>query len=393
MAPFPLPRLTLTAAVHEDDRSKVTFTVTNAKGHVAEIDTGDRHGRLDIDLDESHSGTATYTYPDAGHHTYTATVGAPLDLWRFTAWVLVPKPDPGEDVANWAQMPEKLATWGDADMRTEVADTTVTVDVGDATIFAHVETGADGFPLVAVDVWIGLPPDQVASWTVTRLPETPSQPDLPIWLDVDHPSGASIEDHEAPLRVPLRYLLTLTKADGTTEEFTSNPVAIDTVTGCLLTAVDTGRTVRVTVQSWTETTRDARSVRLAVINRPDPVVVSDTRLLERGTIVFRTHDQDSLMAFRDLMDSPILLLRTQPASALETRYLAPGDHTEGRMFPEDGKSWVRQHQVPYQQVFPPSPSARQNSSTWAQLAGAYLTWRQVPKSLPTWADVRAWRPR
>jgi hypothetical protein len=386
MAPYPLPRLALSAAVADDNRARVTFTVTNGKGATATVDPGDGHGqRLPVALNGG-TGTVAYTYPDAGHWTYTARATAPL-AQLYPTWTALAAAN-----ATWTAVPAAMDTWTDGTATEETATTAVTVDVGDATIHAHVEPGADGWPMVAVDVWIGLPAAQVARWAVTRLPESPALPDLPIWLDLDHPSGASIEDHEAPLRVPLRYLLTLTKADGT-EEFFSNVVILDSITGCLLTAVDTAQTIAVTVQSWTETVRDARSVRMAVINRPDPVVVSDARLWERGTIVFRTHDPGALYAFRQVMNSPILLLRTQPASALETRYLAPGDHTESRLFPEDGKSWVRQHQVPYQQVAPPSPSARQNSATWAQLAGAYQTWAQVPADLPTWADVRAWRPR
>jgi hypothetical protein len=385
--PYPLPRLALSATVADDDRSRATFTVTNGKSARAYVDPGDGHGqRLEVTLTGG-TGTVAYTYPDAGHHTYTARAVCALTQ-LYPTWTALEAAN-----ASWTALPAAMDTWRDGTATEETATAAVTVDVGDATVFAHVEYGDDGFPMVAVDVWIGLPAAQVARWTVARLPETPAQPDLPIWLDTDHPSGASIEDHEAPLRVTLRYLLTLTKTDGSTEEFVSNPVILDSVTGCLLTAVDTARTIRVTIQSWTETTRDARSVRLAVINRPDPVVISDTRLWERGIIVFRTHDQDSLMAFREVMESPILLLRTQPASALETRYFAPGDHGESRLVPEDGKSWVKQHQVPYQQVAPPSPSARQNAASWAQLAGTYSTWAEVTRDLPTWADVRAWRPR
>lgn len=380
---FPEPRLALAVVVDEATRETATYTVTNAKGTPATLDPGDGTEPLSVVITGG-TGTARHQYAVPGHHTYTATVTAPCPQ-RYADWTALPAA-----LATWTDVPGDIATWADTDRTTETTTAVVTVDVGKATIVATPYPAP--IPLCQVDVWIGAP-ETVKRWTVTRsVPASEPPLNAAIWITSDNPSGYSLDDREAPLGVPIVYVLEVEYTDGTTFTATSDPVSIDDTRGCWLTSTVTGQTVPVTVVAWDTRTRDARVTYLAVAGRPDPVALSDTHLWPSGTWVLRTATKAELDDVLSILLSRLVLLRTQPASSLRTVYASVGRVEEARAFVGDGSVWVMGLTIDIQEVAPIPATARNTTSTWAVVANQWQTWADLAAAMPTWQDVAQWRP-
>uniref|UniRef100_A0AAU2V830 Uncharacterized protein n=1 Tax=Streptomyces sp. NBC_00003 TaxID=2903608 RepID=A0AAU2V830_9ACTN len=386
--PWPLPRLALEAktSATPDDRATTTFTVTNGKqAGTATVATGDGRS-IEITLDASGTGTGTYQYSDPGHHTYTATVTAPCPV-RYSTWVSLES-----SIETWAAVGGFVDTWADPGRATETASATVEVDVGPATLWATV-TPDQPLPYIQIDAWIG-DPGTVTAWQIERVaPQGGGDQNVPIYLD-DKSSGAiSIEDHEAPLAQPVIYRLTITRKGGAVQVIESSPVVLGGTRGCFLTDTTSGATVAVTLRAWAERSRKARQSVLAVLNRADPVVLSDMHTTPEGKWVFLTRTQAELEAlYGVLLSGRLVLLRTQPASAIRTTYAAVGDVSESRLYPELGDAWERLVEVEIQEVAPIPATARALRVGWEQVADHWARWDAVPADMPTWLDLSRWKP-
>jgi hypothetical protein len=386
MAPWPDPPLSLAVAVSTtpQGRTRAVYTITGAKAPTAQLDPGDGSEPVSVPISGG-TGTAMHTYADPGHHTYTASVNAACpQLWK--TWGEVPA------AATWHEVPELARTWGDAVRTEESATATATVDVGPATVWATV-VPADPVPLIQVDTWIG-DQDNVVLWTIERQCRD-AVPDLNtvIWQRRTHPGAQSIEDREAPFGVPVTYRLAVTFRDSTKASATSEPVVITGTRGCVLTSTMTGQTIPIALKSWDEREREARQSVMAVMNRPDPVVVSDVHSTASGTWVILTYtraDLDNL--YTVLLGARLVLLRSQPGSSIRSVYAAVGTITEARLYVEDGAAEHRLVSVAVQEVAPIPATARDSSVTWGQLAAAFATWGELAEALPTWQDVSEWRP-
>src|SRR5262249_48247325 len=137
----------------------------------------------------------------------------------------------------------------------------------------------DPIPVIRVDAWIA-DPQTVASWTIAR--DTPIGT-APVWTSYEGQAATTFIDETAPLNVPITYRLTVTYLDGTTVVVLSNTVIITGTAGCYLTDPRTGETMRITLMTWPARERAERQSVLAVLGRPDPVVVSDVHSWPSGT--------------------------------------------------------------------------------------------------------------
>ncbi|MFI6688913.1 hypothetical protein [Streptomyces sp. NPDC050485] len=386
--PWPLPRLALEAktSATPDDRATTTFTVTNGKqAGKATVATGDGRS-VEITLDATGTGTGTYQYSDPGHHTYTATVTAPCPV-LYATWQLLERA-----IDLWSVVGEFVQTWADTDRATETASATVDVDVGPATLWATV-TPDQPVPHIQIDAWIG-DAGTVTAWQIERVaPQGGGDQNVPIYLG-DKSSGAiSIEDHEAPLGQTVIYRLTITRKNGTVQIIESSPILIDGTRGCFLTDTTSAATVAVTLRAWAERTSKARQSVLTVLNRPDPVVLSDIHTIPEGKWVFLTRTQAELEAlYGVLLAGRLVLLRTQPDSAIRTTYAAVGDITESRLYPELGDAWERLVEVEVQEVAPIPATARALRVGWDQVAANWARWDAIPADMPTWLDLSRWNP-
>ncbi|CAM5600316.1 hypothetical protein GCM10010329_50110 [Streptomyces spiroverticillatus] len=391
--PWPLPRLVLAVAVTttEAGRTLATFTVTNAKAAgVALVDPGDGGEKLRVTLTAQEgdpglfTGTTTHPYTVPGHTTYTASAVAAAPSPAPT-WSAVPDRWP-----VWPDVEAGVVTWEDVARTEEYAEVPVTVDVGDATVWATVY---DAYPLPRIHIatWIAAP-DKIRRWTLRRyVPSAGGDFDVDIWAGDRKAVNLSLEDGEAPLDQPVTYRLTLELNDGTRTVLTSNEVMISGTRGCFLTDTRSGRTVPVQVQAWDAREWESRQSLLVVMGRADPVVLTDRHVRPKGTWSLLTRSREELESlYSVLLSSRHVLLRTQAASSLKAVYVAVGNLAEQRLYPGIGNAWERLTQVQVQEVAPIPATARIAGTTWTQLAAAYETWEAVAERFPSWLDVGEW---
>ncbi|MFJ9125701.1 hypothetical protein ACIRJS_16560 [Streptomyces sp. NPDC102340] len=392
-APWPEPRLTLSAVVTDTDtgHNLATFTLENAKttGITVPLDPGDGTTTVDMEIQADGTATGEKTYTHAGRHVYTATVTVPHES-RYATW---------EDVytalPTWGAFVADTATWADVTSTSETATCEVEVFVGDGAIWA---TAIDNVapPYAQIDLWSGKP-DQITSWTVTRhCPGAPALDNTVIFLGDSFSGAVTLSDNEAPWGTPVYYVWTVEYADGSTDTFTSNTISLygpADFGGCWITDPASGQTMRITIQEWTEREREARQSVLAVMNREDPIVLSDVHTWAHGDIVFIARSKSELYTARQILySSRLILVRSWAGSSIEAAYMAVGNVTEARLYETDPTAWERSISVEVQDVRPLPATAADYASTWDDLAAAYATWADVDDAFPSWADVISWNP-
>jgi hypothetical protein len=390
--PFPEPRLALSVVVTDSDtgHNHATFTLTNAHttGITVELDPGDGTTTVHMDIGADGTATGEKTYSAAGHHVYTATVTVPMTA-RYPTWA-----DLYGALATWDAVPADTATWADLTATSETASVQVEVMTGDGAVWA---TAVDDTPPYAqVDTWSGRP-DDITSWTVTRnVPAVPVSDRVVIYQGTTHPGAFSIEDDEAPFGVPISYTFTVTYTNGTRASWSSNSVTLTGGTGfggCWVTDPAAGRSLRVTIAEWTTRDFAARQSVLAVMNRPDPIVLSDVHTWASGDIVLITATQADLTTLRAILNgSRIILIRSWAGSSIEAAYMAVGDYSESRIYATDPYAWDRSVSIAYQEIRPVPVTARDLRVSWGDIAASFATWAAVDDYFPTWADVVAWNP-
>jgi hypothetical protein len=220
-----------------------------------------------------------------------------------------------------------------------------------ATIDATVIAGSP-VPNVQVDVFIGTP-ESVTGWTVTR--DQPGR-STSIWVGTVPQEAMSLVDYTAPLGVAVTYRLTITYADFSTEFVEAPPVTITGTVGCFLTDPTTGATLAVELQSWPTRTRVARGSVLDVLNRADPVGLTDLHRTPAGVWTFITRTDAATAALVALLINVfgVVVLRTQPGSSIPGCTALVGDAVERRYTGNGGDP--RRFVVVDQQEIEPLPA-------------------------------------
>ena len=202
----------------------------------------------------------------------------------------------------------------------------VSVDVGAATIWATVVAGSP-IPAVQVDTYLS-GGQSVIAWEISRDVAGAS---TTIYVGSAWQQAVSFVDALAPLGVPVVYRLRITYADYTSVYVSSNTVTITGTSGCYLTDPNTGVTVGVTLVTWPEREREARRAVLSVLNRADPVTLSDLHRTPAGDWTFYTAtDADTLALLTLLTASTFATLRTQPGSSIASVTVSVGTINERR---------------------------------------------------------------
>lgn len=312
---------TITLTATKTGPATYDFAVAGITAAQAVLDFGDGSAPLTL-FPAAGAASTDHTYTAAGHHDYTATVTQTVTPWSSTLQEL------STDFATLQALADAVPTLNDICRTADTATAAVSVDVGALTIYATVLSDLGPPPPVQVEAWIAAPAG-VTGWTVTRLDPVFGQT---VVAAGGATSGAeSFLDYDAPLGVTVSYRLQVTTAVGTSSA-DSNTVVISGLAGCWLSDPVSSSAMQLQLQAWDERTRAARRSVLAVISRPDPVVLLDYPLMPSGewTIHTRT-DAETEQLLSILTTSGVVLLRTQPATSIKTVYAAVGDITETRM--------------------------------------------------------------
>lgn len=350
------------------------FDISGAVAATVTMDYGD--GTVPVSLPVvAGAATVTHQYLAAGQHTYTATVTDTVTAVAATLTDLAAKAATLDALHTYMQ--PYGGTLNDISRTTAKASLTVTVNVGAATIYAQVMP-AEPLPYVLVSGWIA---DTVGitSWQIWRA----AAGDRVLVAEGAAPQAAfSIEDHLAPVQVPITYELVIRKTSGgtlTQTTFTSNEVMLTGTRGCYLTDPYSGATVTVTLASWPERARQARQAVLSVISRPDPVVLSDVHTWASGTWTFLTGTDGQLDALLDVLQGHgIVYLRTQPGSSIASVYAAAGTISETR-YSRSGADQRRMVAVDIQEIAPIPYAGLPSRSNLAGLATLATTLEELSR--------------
>lgn len=203
---------------------------------------------------------------------------------------------------------------------------------------------------------------------------------------------AAINDYEAPLGVPLTYILktwTTTVNDGWYYRTPSITLPTPDDSGVIikdpvLPARNT-RAIATTLPDWQ---RSARQGSFAVRGRARPIVISDVRASRTGTLVVTTETTEEATALWWTMETGNVLLLQWPAGwGLDDMYVTVGDVTEARVSTYAGhadRSWS----IALTEVDRPIgglvgsadrtwQDVKDDATTFADLAGTANTWLDV----------------
>lgn len=222
---------------------------------------------------------------------------------------------------------------------------------------------ADPVPHVRLDLTIDNA-DQVLRWSITR--DAPGE-SVSVYLGGPNTSALSIVDDTAPLGVPVVYHLSVVYPTSTVY-VDAGPVSITGTTGCYLTNPASGVTLRVEISTWPSRKRDARQAVLAVLDRPDPIGLTDRHSTPAGvwTLISRS-DAYSADLTALLTDQAVVILRTQPDSSIVSCTALVGDIDE-RRYSDSGADQRRLFDVAVQEIAPLPATAFPLNATLGGLA-------------------------
>jgi len=189
-----------------------------------------------------------------------------------------------------------------------------------------------------------------------------------------------IDDFEAPLDVPVTYVIAQAVPAGSTVG-TSAPVTVPSFGQTWLKdpAYPTRNMVVPVVTSVTGFTRAARAGVFPILGRANPVAVTSVRGGPEGVITLHTLTDDERRRMEDLLSTGSILLAQGPASEFGSHYLFIGDVGEERigLVMEPSRVWT----LPFVEV--DRPAGLVHASTTDR------SWRAVRTTYATWGDVIA----
>lgn len=142
---------------------------------------------------------------------------------------------------------------------------------------------------------------------------------------------------------------------------------------------------RVQLIDWGEIARPTRVTLYDVINRSDPVAVTDVHGSRRITVTLRTTTNDEAEQLDGaLSQGRPLFLHVPDNVALPSLYAVAGDYAASR---PSKQTPIRFWQVALIEVAPPPPSAVAPPTTWQNILDGYATWQDVIDAYLTWQDV------
>lgn len=202
-----------------------------------------------------------------------------------------------------------------------------------------------------------------------------------------------IEDHEAPLEVPVYYYIELYTSAGVLASTRSTAtVTLDHGDVNLAWLKDPGnpqRNLQVMVAQPPDWQRPIEQSAFVVRGRRNKVTLSGTRQGLEGDLTIYTRSDEERAALHWLLDSGnVLLWQAAPGMGVDDMYVTAGQITEARVGALAQEEW-RLWTLPLVEADTPvttgvsGPAGR----TWQDILAEFSTWQQVLDSYATWEDV------
>lgn len=221
-------------------------------------------------------------------------------------------------------------------------------------------TAASPVPNVQIDITIDTPAT-VTGWTVYRDTAAGS---VAVWIGSTSSGAMSLVDYTCPLAVPVTYRLVVTRNPYAQESVSAAPVTITGAVGCFLTDPASGKTLSVNLMEWPERTHRARQTFVDVLNRSDPIGLSDVHATPSGDWLLYTATAAALAALKEVLltVAGVTVLRTQPTSSIPSVTVVVGEVSE-RRYTNVGTDQRRLIDVAIQEIAPIPGSASPLPST------------------------------
>lgn len=202
-----------------------------------------------------------------------------------------------------------------------------------------------------------------------------------------------IEDHEAPLNVPLAYYIELYSAPGVLDSTRGSP-------GVTLTLADANeawlkdpgnpqRNTKVLVSKPPDWQRPIDQSSFVVRGRRNKVILSGRRQGLEGDLAIWTRSNEERRALHLLLDSGnVLLWQAAPGMGVDDMYVNVAQITEARVGGPAQDPW-RAWTLPLVEADMPLTTAVNGARgrTWQDVLTEFATWQEVLDTYATWEDV------
>ncbi|MFM9703586.1 hypothetical protein [Streptomyces galilaeus] len=202
-----------------------------------------------------------------------------------------------------------------------------------------------------------------------------------------------VEDHEAPLEVPVYYYAEVyTAAGALSYTRNSSPVTLDHADPNYAWLKDPGnpqRNMQVMVRRAPDWSDPIEQAVHKVRGRQNAVVLSDSRGGQQGDLVLFTQSDEERKALRWLLkDGNTLLWQSAPGMGEDDVYVNVGAVARPRVSPLATEEW-REWTLPLTEADMPVTVGVNGSAdhTWQDVLSGFTTWQQVLDSYATWEDV------
>jgi hypothetical protein len=202
-----------------------------------------------------------------------------------------------------------------------------------------------------------------------------------------------IEDHEAPLNVPLSYVIELFSSSGTLASTRSSPgvtlTLADANTAWLKDPGNPQRNCLVMVSKPPDWQRPVDQSSYVVRGRRNKVILSGRRQGLEGDLTIWTRSDEERQALHLLLDSgDVLLWQAAPGMGVDDMYVSVAQITESRIGGPAQEPW-RVWTLPLIETDMPTTTSVNGprGRTWQDILTEFATWQEVLDTYATWEDV------
>ncbi|MFD1309885.1 hypothetical protein [Streptomyces kaempferi] len=202
-----------------------------------------------------------------------------------------------------------------------------------------------------------------------------------------------LEDHEAPLAVPVYYMIELYTASGVLASTRSSAVVtLDHDDPNFVWLKDPGnpqRNMKVLVKQAPDWSDPIEQTAHKVRGRQNAVVLSDSRGGQEGSLAVWTQSDEERKALRWLLsDGNVLLWQSAPGMGEDDVYINVGAVARPRVSTLATEAW-REWTLPLTEADMPVTTGVNGASdrTWQDVLSAFTTWQDVLSAYASWEDV------
>ncbi|MDH3037931.1 hypothetical protein [Streptomyces sp. TRM75561] len=200
-----------------------------------------------------------------------------------------------------------------------------------------------------------------------------------------------VEDHEAPMGVPVYYWIEVYDVGGSRSTRSSSTITLtlDINEAWLKDPGNPQRNVRVLVQTAPDWQRPIEQASHIVRGRRNKVVLSGRRQGLEGELAVWTRSDDERRALHQLLDSgSTLLWQAMPGMGVTDMYVSVGQITEGRVSRLAQEVW-RAWSLPMTEQDMPVTVGVSGAAgrTWQDVLVEFATWNDLMKVYASWEAV------